>query len=79
MPIALYTMRSMFNKFLTGLMVTQASAQEVCTSVYGGGVVCGAHAPVETGLADINPAFWGFMLLAVAGAVLYLARRVRKA
>ncbi len=69
----------MFNKFLIGLMVAQASAQEVCTTVYGGGVVCGAHTPVETGLADYNPALWGFMLLAVSGAALYLAKRVRKA
>lgn len=31
----------------------------VQTTQYGGGVgiVCGAHTPVETGLADINPLF----------------------
>ncbi len=69
----------MFNKFLIGLMVARVSAQEVCTTVYGGGVVCGAHTPIETGLADINPAFWGFILLAASGAVLYLAKRTRKA
>jgi len=72
-------MRSMFNKFLIGLMVARVSAQEVCTTVYGGGTVCGAHTPVETGLADYNPAFWGLGLFAASGAVLYLAKRIRKA
>lgn len=37
---------------------------QVCTQVYGGGVVCGAHTVVETGLGEN---------LAVAGGVLVLA------
>lgn len=78
----------MFNKFLLGLVAivgalivgaSTVSAQETCTTVYGGGVVCGAHTPVETGLADFHPAIWGFGFLAASGAALFLAKRVRKA
>ena len=77
----------MVHKFLISLVALASvlvlgakvvSAQETCTTVYGGGTICGAHAPVETGLADINPAFWGFGLLIASGTAFYLAKRLRK-
>lgn len=64
------------------LMPTNALAQETeitCTSVYGGGVVCGAktHEPINAGLGDINPAFLGGALLVTSGALLYLSKKIR--
>jgi hypothetical protein len=48
-------------------------ADEVCTTVYGGGVVCGAkapeHKPVETGIEDY-PLYLALGLLG-SGFILY--------
>jgi hypothetical protein len=50
-----------------------ALAQEVCTTTYGGGVVCGAkapeHKPVETGIEDY-PLYFALGLLG-SGFILY--------
>lgn len=45
--------------------------EQVCTTVYGGGIVCGAHVPIETDLGDINPVVLGVILLTIS-SVLYL-------
>ncbi len=47
-----------------------------CVTQYGGAVVCGAatpafHAPVKTGIADINFALLGFLLIGVS-TILYI-------
>lgn len=43
---------------------------QTCVQVtqYGGGVgiVCGAHTPVETGLADINPLYLALIFFTIA-------------
>jgi hypothetical protein len=56
------------------------SAEEVCTSVYGGGVVCGVtteeHKPVETGLID-NPAILGSALLGSSYILGKFAKRLK--
>jgi hypothetical protein len=43
--------------------------EQVCTTVYGGGTVCGAHTPVNTDWGDINPAVIGFVLLTFSGLI----------
>jgi hypothetical protein len=43
--------------------------EQVCTTVYGGGTVCGAHTPVNTDWGDINPAIVGLVLLAFSGLI----------
>lgn len=55
-----------------------AQDNEVCTEVYGGGVVCGAktHTPVETGLAD-NPAYLGGAFILASGALYLLSRKIK--
>jgi hypothetical protein len=71
---------------LTGLFVPASSrAAEVttettCTTVtqYGGSVtyVCGAHTPVETGLAESLPLI-GFLSLGASGLLRFLSKRVK--
>jgi len=54
--------------------------EQVCTTVYGGGVVCGVsteHKPVETALGDINPAILGGGLMLASYAFHKLSRKVR--
>jgi hypothetical protein len=47
----------------------------VCTSVYGGGVICGAkHEVVETGLGE-NLALVGGLSILTSGVLLYFAKR----
>jgi LPXTG-motif cell wall-anchored protein len=46
----------------------------VCTQYYGGGVVCGAHTPVNTGIADNIPLI-GSMLLGSSGVFFFLSKR----
>lgn len=54
-----------------------AKAQEtVCTQYYGGGVVCGVHTPVNTGIVDNIPLIASGFL--GAGAVLAYLSRKRK-
>jgi hypothetical protein len=56
----------------------QALAQEqVCTSVYGGGVVCGArHEVVDTGIAE-NIALVGALSMGASGVLLFLSKRAK--
>lgn len=47
----------------------------VCTSVYGGGVVCGAkHEVVETGIGE-NLALVGALALGASGVLLFISRK----
>ena len=51
----------------------------VCTTVYGGGVICGAkHEVVETGLGE-NLALIGGLSILTSGVLLYFAKRNSKA
>jgi len=67
---------------VSGLIVpTSALAQTttlepgVCTSVYGGGVICGAkHEVVETGLGE-NLALVGALALGASGVLLFINRK----
>ncbi len=67
---------------LTGLFVpagvlAQTTTLEpgVCTSVYGGGVVCGAkHEVVETGIGE-NLALVGALSILASGVLLYFAKK----
>lgn len=50
----------------------------VCTQSYGGGVVCGVHTPVNTGIADNIPLIAsGF--LGAGGVLAYFSRKFKKA
>ena len=49
----------------------------VCTQNYGGGVVCGVHTPIETGMAENIPLIAsGF--LGASGVITYLSRKLKK-
>lgn len=69
---------------LLSLAVSSTKAQEVqtCTQVtqYGGavGIVCGAHTPVETGLADINPLVLASIFFMFSGYGLYEYKKLQK-
>jgi hypothetical protein len=71
---------------LAGLFVPAAShAQEItqtCTTVtqYGGSVsyICGAHTPVETGVAESLPLI-GSLSLGASGILLYFSKKFNKA
>lgn len=66
------------------LVLTSSSVRaeevETCTQVtqYGGGVgiVCGAHTPVETGLADINPIVLASIFFTFAGYGMYSYKKL---
>lgn len=63
-----------------GLLVPNMvyAQEQVCTSVYGGGVVCGAkHEPVETGLAE-NLTLLSAVLLISSYSLFYLSKRTKK-
>jgi hypothetical protein len=69
---------------LTGLFVPAVSRAEdvqTCTTVtqYGGSVsyICGAHTPVETGLAESLPLI-GFLSLGASGILHFLSKRTNK-
>lgn len=52
--------------------------EQVCTQVYGGGVVCGVatqHEPVEA--AGFNPAVLAVGLLSVSGGLLILSKKIK--
>lgn len=52
------------------VFITPVIAQEqVCTTTYGGGTVCGVHTPVNTDWGDINPAIIGLVLLTFSGLI----------
>ena len=69
---------------LLSIVARQAKAEEVqtCTQVtqYGGavGIVCGAHTPVDTGLADINPLVLASIFFMFAGYGLYEYKKLKK-
>lgn len=58
----------------------KAEAVQTCTQVtqYGGavGIVCGAHTPVETGLADINPVVLASIFFTFAGYGMYSYKKL---
>ena len=49
----------------------------ICPQPYGGGVVCGVHVPVETGIAD-NIALIGSLMLGSSGIFYYFSKRANK-
>lgn len=51
--------------------------ETICTQSYGGGVVCGVHVPVETGVAENIPLIAsGF--LGASGVITYFSRKLKK-
>jgi len=61
---------------------TFAQEVQVCTQLYGGGVVCGAqapvvHAPVKTAIGGIEPSVIGGAFMLTSGTFLYISRRLR--
>lgn len=64
--------------FLSLPRVAQAQGEvTVCTQYYGGGVVCGVHTPVETGIADSLPLIAsGF--LGAGGILAYFSHKRNK-
>ncbi len=67
---------------LYAIRLTPVNAADVqtCTQVtqYGGavGIVCVAHTPVETGLADINPLFLASTFFTFAGYGMYSYKKL---
>ena len=60
------------------LPVRVSAEEQVCTQVYGGGVVCGAateHEPVDT--AGLNPAALGILSLGAAGVFRFLSKKLK--
>ena len=49
----------------------------ICPQAYGGGVVCGIHTPIDTGLGD-NLAVIGGVLLVSSLIFLVLSKRLKK-
>ncbi|OGY18661.1 MAG: hypothetical protein A2900_02605 [Candidatus Chisholmbacteria bacterium RIFCSPLOWO2_01_FULL_50_28] len=69
-----------FFVLVTSVFPPSAMAQEItqtCTPFYGGGVVCGAHTPVDTGF--VSSAFFQIAAVAfVTGLSLFaIARRLK--
>lgn len=64
--------------FLALPRVTKAQGEvTVCTQYYGGGVVCGVHTPIETGIADSLPLIAsGF--LGAGGILAYFSHKRNK-
>lgn len=61
-------------------MKNQLLAQEtqiICPQPYGGGVVCGIHTPVNTGIAD-NLALVGAGLLFTSVVFLFLSKKFKQ-
>ena len=59
----------------------EASFAEDCVSVYGGGVICGAsteHKPVDTAIADINPALLGAGLILASRGLRTISRKLKE-
>lgn len=50
---------------------------QICTQVYGGGVVCGAHTPVNTGIAD-NLGLVGIGSIVASGLFFFVSRKVKQ-
>lgn len=68
--------------YVAGLTQVNAADVQTCTQVtqYGGavGIVCGAHTPVDTGLADINPLVLASIFFTFAGYGLYEYKKLKK-
>ncbi len=79
------------NKFIVTLLIAvsllslvtrsvRAEDLQTCVQVtqYGGavGIVCGAHTPVETGLADINPVVLASIFFTFAGYGMYSYKKL---
>jgi hypothetical protein len=50
---------------------------KVCSQVYGGGVICGVHTPVNTGIAD-NLGLVGIGLIATSGMLFFVSKKIKK-
>ena len=55
--------------------ISVRAQEQVCTTVYGGGTVCGAHTPIETDLGDINPLLLGLGLLTISGFLYFYSTK----
>mgnify|MGYP001588058545 CR=1 FL=1 len=79
----------MINKFFATILVLTAvllfsprilrAQEQICTQVYGGGVVCGAkteHKPVDTGIGENLVAF-GAGLVLVSGILFYFSKKAK--
>lgn len=63
---------------LAAPLQVKADDQEIiCPQPYGGGVVCGVHTPVNTGIGD-NLAVIGGGLLASSLIFLFLSKKFKK-
>ncbi len=62
--------------FLASPKVAMAETQ-VCTQSYGGGVVCGAHTPVNTGIAD-NLGLVGIGTILASGIFFFISQKVKQ-
>jgi hypothetical protein len=66
---------------LTSPVVLHAADTQTCTTItqYGGSVsyICGAHTPVETGIADSLPLI-GSLSLGASGILLYISKKINK-
>lgn len=49
----------------------------VCTQSYGGGVVCGVHTPVDTGIADNIPLI-ASSFLGASGVLAYFSKKGKR-
>lgn len=59
------------------LPVSVKAEETICTQYYGGGVVCGVHTPVETGVIDNIPLIAsGF--LGAGGVLAYLTKKFKR-
>jgi len=60
---------------------TFAQEIQVCTQVYGGGVVCGVqapeHVPVDTAVGGFEPALVGGLSILTSGGLFYISRKLR--
>lgn len=62
----------------TKVMANDSQDTVICPQPYGGGVVCGVHTPVETGIGD-NLGLIGSGLIMASGVVSYLSKKYRLA
>lgn len=83
-----YIMQTLMNKVIVSSLISAlilafpaaalaAETQIICPQAYGGGVVCGVHTPVATGLGD-NLAVVGAVLLVSSLIFLVLSKKLNK-
>lgn len=62
-------------------MKNALAQEQTCTTVYGGGVVCGAsypsHQPVDTGWGDVSLPVLVLGLLLVASGLYLLSKKIK--